>query len=291
MFCHDKHVCWDNFCCRNQLWQNCLLREKFVVTSILLSWQKVFCHDKHTFVTTKLLSQKKIILALHSSFHIASTHFTSHLTSQNDTLQLIPHHTLQLHSILHVPHHPTSRHNIPHHISHHTTYDHSTSSHFILHNSAPCPATSNVTQHKCYISHSALPFCTTTSHRILRTTVAFYTTSHHRMVIRYITPPHLITQHSTLHHISHHTTFHITLFHITPPGFISHQHILYCTTTFDNAILHHLIITCNIPQQTTTFCSTLVILYHTNAFHITPHLTSQKCTSHLTNHSTPHRHV
>ena len=36
--------------------------KRFVVTSILLSWQKMFCHDKHVFVMTKLCLLQQIFV-------------------------------------------------------------------------------------------------------------------------------------------------------------------------------------------------------------------------------------
>lgn len=81
------------------------------------------------------------------------------------------------------------------------------------------------------------------------------------------------------HSLSHQHFPHLTPSHITPPCFMSHQHISHCLGVKHQVI--YLTVYHNIPQLdcTTTSCRT--------TFHITPHLTSQNYAS-LTLHLNPH---
>ena len=76
-FCRNKHVCCDKTCLWSQQKYACniqifvvtkvLSQQKyFFMTNIMLSWQK-FCRSKHTFVATKLVVTKMILVAAPAS--------------------------------------------------------------------------------------------------------------------------------------------------------------------------------------------------------------------------------
>ena len=68
-FCHDKHmsvttkhVCWHLYACCHKAFvattNMCLSEQIFVMRKKEKFTSKIFCHDKHNFVVTKVLSQE-----------------------------------------------------------------------------------------------------------------------------------------------------------------------------------------------------------------------------------------
>ena len=217
---------------------------------------------------------------LHNSapFHVTAQCIPHHSAQPHNSASCtIPRHSTvystSQHSVFHVtvqciPHHSAQPHNsasctIPRHS---TVY--STSQHSVFHVTAQC-----IPHHSAQPHNSAS--CTIPRHSTV------YSTSQHSVF--HITAQ-CIPHHSTVYSTSQHTAS----FHIAPPQLFFH--------TAYHSTLHHHILLHNIPQHTSTFCTTLIVPHltsltipHHHILHITAALYIRHILHHIQHHTIPHR--